>query len=1424
MEMNIYVLGNIDFTYRILTALNMLYQGQAMHLMAGVILILFLFWSFIKWMLNPEKSPYPFREFAFGIIFYMIFGGLPNISPRVDVLLETDPYGSATYQTRTVADIPILAVAPAWIMTNLFRGLRDTMAPLLYIPGEMAGAGYPGIGSGIDPLAILIDANDMSMGITPSLRFPYVEKSIKHYMKDCYIPFHSFDGTSTDEDYSPLLNSPVDEIWSKASVSVNWLSTKHFTNAEPSGAGKSCAEAYTLIETSLNGEMKPAITNYLSSLDISAVDMQNSMALVLNSFTGATVPNPYDFMVGKFASTYIAQVFVESPTTMMSNKMMFEASQRRVFERAAESNLFVQVMVPIITAIESFAFFIAPILLLFTVMGGSGMSYLGKYLMLTLFINLWGFIKIFTDFFMLLAVHLNFEGDLSVDTHMNPFTFENQYATYMELENFLSIASSLTLAIPMFAMFLLYGGVHSLMGVMRTMTAANADAANVAPNIATSYSGGGLTMADTRAQASISTSAFAQTHTPGSSAQYVDENITKQTSFTTQQLLSKAQAKLETASSSLNNNLSNLFQSGNTGAETITSSSREGTTLSAGIQQANQIAEGMGVSADVGNREDAMNVGRVAASFALQLRGEGMTSKKFGDLTPAEQDEMGNKFAKGFGFGADANLSSITQYTEGGSEAFSQRVEDSLKYIESTTTGQQYSEGFDFSTADRNDTTGTISQSVSEIRGNLQNIQASQNNISSLQNTVSDNEAFSVNKLVRWNQAAAGLAEKGGGNQSEMFRLGFEKMDSDTQSSILKRYSGQSSDDVFARLSSETGGDAIRSFQAITDDFKRINDFDAAAGVYEGVGSFAGVYQYGFDSAGESLRNIDDLKDNIDANQLTDRSGIVSDVNGIPTGSPTNLNLNTGKVAGSESVETKASEAVAKPIGNAAVVNSRDENNIPSLTPQTANFDNKVSVDTASMEKTFDGMQNKFATKEDILENADPLRAVSGISGGIISAVDSVFDYVAGPDQKWGKDGDAQQIGQITGSIAAAEGYSSSTLGENMQKLLQYDNKDFRDLSQRAEQGSLSAYHELSELNDAALFITNTGQDGRDVFKALNDDDQDRLAYNIGNTFQMIGKLEDGNGPISTDEMNEISRARLEGSITDSQASELVRMAVQGESYSGGGLTSEKSTMYSAANGSIADNDTLRNIVSRTGNDAAVEQLVETPPIQPIQSGESNSNGILDSQSESSSSANYSPASNRTETQSEYAKAYAKDVVADNIRDVYRGDILEVDGNIVQGINKELPDLDSLQGMASQYANRILAPDLSDDPTARLMQSSVLSGPSSNNDNKYVADIPAFNDQVIDSQTVSSYFNMGTADKEGFVYSSIVIDPSRITEGLEGMPEAARLESALTDLGNKAEFFGYGIHRMDLETAAEQFPKNSDFAINPNRGKGPAIE
>ena len=491
MDLNVYLQGDLEFANDTLVAVARMFNSgstyEQIQTGAGILIFLTLFLSYFKYILDPERSPYPFKEFVFGVMGFVMFVG--PLSPRFTVHLQSVSSNSLT--VRTVSNVPFLVAVPSWAGTNLIGGLRDIAANNFITPSM-------GTNAPADPLGALVRLHSIPMSpVVNSLDKPGsydFKTSIKNYINDCYIPDQKLSTGNANGNMGGLDAARIDKVIDKIKVTYPDYYTTIYLNDSPDGDYTSCNLAYNQIYDHLkNGKFPDMVASYYGARGVDPSSITAAYNLLTSNSLAA--PNPYEVMAGRFLAfhTYEALQGQDSPWV---NKMVFESMQKRLYEQAGERALFMNYMIPMISVFEMFTFFIGPVMILLSVMGGAGFAMIGKYMYLILFVNLWGFIKVFVDLFTYKAA----EKAFSVSTgfaNMDPFAMGAIPAVVAEVEGFLGVASALTAAIPMLAMFLLYGGVHSLMGVMSSINPTgkgSVDGTNMAPRLSSTWSEGTQSM------------------------------------------------------------------------------------------------------------------------------------------------------------------------------------------------------------------------------------------------------------------------------------------------------------------------------------------------------------------------------------------------------------------------------------------------------------------------------------------------------------------------------------------------------------------------------------------------------------------------------------------------------------------------------------------------------------------------------------------------------------------------------------------------------------------------------------------------------------------------------------------------------------------------------------------------------------------
>lgn len=522
MELKVYLQGDLEFANDALVAVTRMFNSgstyEQIQTGAGILIFLTLFLSYFKYILDPEKSPYPIKEFVLGVMGFIMFVG--PLSPRFTVHLQS--VSANALAVRTVSNVPFLIAVPSWVGTNLIGGLRDLVSNNFITPGM-------GTNAPVDPLGALVRLHSTPMSpIVNSLDKPGTydfKTTIHNYIHDCYIPDQLLSSGNPNGNMTALDAARIDEVIDKIKVSYPDYYTTIFLSNKTEGEYLACKDAYQQIykHTKL-GKFPQMIKNYYGARGVDGPSIRSAYSLLTGG--GMASPNPYEVMAGRFVAfhTYEALQGQDQPWV---NKMIFEAMQKRLYEQAGERALFLNYMIPMISVFEMFTFFIGPVMVLLSVMGGIGFAMIGKYMYLILFVNLWGFIKVFVDLFTYKAAERAFSVTTSY-AQMDPFSLGAMPAVISEIEGFLGVASALTVSIPMLAMFMLYGGVHSLMGVMSSVNPSgkgSVDSSNVAPKISSTWSEGAFSMGTNTNTYNVGTGATESNIKSSNSGRFADVSI-----------------------------------------------------------------------------------------------------------------------------------------------------------------------------------------------------------------------------------------------------------------------------------------------------------------------------------------------------------------------------------------------------------------------------------------------------------------------------------------------------------------------------------------------------------------------------------------------------------------------------------------------------------------------------------------------------------------------------------------------------------------------------------------------------------------------------------------------------------------------------------------------------------------------------------
>ena len=1047
MDLNVYLQGDLEFANDTLVAVARMFNAGSTYDQiqtgAGILIFLTLFLSYFKYILDPERSPYPFKEFVFGVMGFIMFVG--PLSPRFTVHLQS--VSTSSLDVRTVSNVPFLVAVPSWAGTNLIGGLRDLAANNFTTPSM--GSNAPA-----DPLGALVRLHSIPMSpVINSLDHPGqydFKTSIKNYINDCYIPDQLLSTGNPNGNMGGLDAARLDKVIDKIKVTYPDYYTRIFLNSSPDGEYLSCDVAYNKIYAHINtGKFPTMVSSYYEARGVDAPSITAAYSLLTGG--GMASPNPYEVMAGRFLAfhTYEALQGQDSPWV---NKMVFESMQKRLYEQAGERSLFMNYMIPMISVFEMFTFFIGPVMILLSVMGGAGFAMIGKYMYLILFVNLWGFIKVFVDLFTYKAAEKAFSVSTSF-AQMDPFSMGAMPAVISEVEGFLGVASALTAAIPMLAMFLLYGGVHSLMGVMSSVNPTgkgSVDGTNMAPKLSSSWSEGAQSMGTHSNTYNAGTGAVEANVKSSDSGRFANVNIDSginnslgnSTSIAEKDVQSKTQAYEQTASTAM----ASLEQNADVVAGSKNKTWGDMNTAEKTVALKRSLEEGQSISSDA------------ASQAAFQIMGQAGISVGGGVNTPKGFSAVGDTPTPGklgLNAGVSSNLSNMDMTKFGIKDSSAQKLlEDVAESHKGQTTNSEQD-----------------AYNISESNQQSESFQESLNKGHKLQEQIAQSRELSTNLGEMYN-SSNGLKFSQALNNEALAPLVDDK-------SLDTYIDGLSDNQVNSLVGNDAGGTIDGKKDYLKEKYQK-EGAELAGPAQAGYGGMLSILD---DTLAKQPQSIDDV--NSQADMLADWSQVVSDNAQSNGATPSQLNaLSMMNDSYRKLDETTADGGVIKNTSPELLGLDTDTSNAKQAENaiKTSKFDKPFKNDIPSES---DYSNEKYGAMTE--KQADAMKRVEGhtlLSGDQQDVIDRIKSgELNGAMWAFGQIEGEDKFARFAADRAAELGYDEKSVYEGTQALNTKSPSEIQDMFGRVNTGTASFddMKSVAQMSHAADYLTNT-QSGNDSF------------------------------------------------------------------------------------------------------------------------------------------------------------------------------------------------------------------------------------------------------------------------------------------------------------------------------------------------------
>lgn len=1121
--MEIRVLGDFQIAHEVLLGVARLFSdpdGALVNDAPAALLSAFLIYSFLKWAMDNEKSAFPAKEFVLGIVFWMIFGGGP-LSPKYTVELTS----IRENRFEVVDDVPFLAAIPSWLASNFFaearRIMEDNFGPLHY--------SKPADDRAQDPLSALMKIYDSGDAL---LLDPYLTKSIHTYMVDCYAVEQSLTGTALAVTRKELDTIPIQKVWDGVKVTYNFLTAKYYTQAQNNGIERDCPSIWQDIKNEVftnNSQFVIKLKDVNAAKGITESAVEDASAMIYAASTSHTSPTPIEIQQGLFLSYAMRDGLSRTNMESWSDKMMFEAQRKRVIENAGERNMFLQLMIPIITAIETFSFFIAPVMMVLAVLGGHGLALILKYLMLVLFINLWGFVKVFVDLFTAITVERAFKATQGTD----PFAFGAYANTFNEIEGFLSVASSMTVAIPMFAMFLLYGGVHSVMGVMRTLGGGSVDGNMAAPTMGSSMNGGVFHQGDTTFTQMAGSGNFATTHTTGSNAATGTGSVSNTTSGSFANTSATASQEVKSNMNSWQQTASEVFgvqhavTSQQSGGQTIDFSTLSSQQQIASITK--QLQEAGGMSATESQQAMADLIATGGVSFGLDGK------LGFGGAI--------GKASVGAGMSAEARSS----YRANMGTDREQSATKAASLINSWGTGDTYTGSGQNSTSYSNikgeSRGGSNDNSTAQIRTASEQLNRAVSVSSAVSDDVTKQTGIGQQSTINW-AALDGATRNSTGTALDRM---FTQLNKNPETAERLKELGLEDADKLMMLTHQTNQNGY-SFAANIQTLEKAlggrdgnlsqsaNDHTILSSAYKySAGLIPDEHRTGFHTAAQAHQSIADTINGVKAIDQSLQSPTTSN---IPTTAAVSEQAQAIQAGANAEIAKQPTEKDKKESVVTASNAYADKSGKPSTLAADGTAQNNVqqepNQDWQNLRKASEGL-NKPLFSDEALEAGKALRTLG------TNAVNGLGDWTSGwfnADRVWGKD--AEKRAESVNSLFLQQGSASLAAEQGFKMLMGAGAPEIKDaFIQRSEDGTKlvgSAPNANAYAMNDAIKLLQTPEGQKFIASIPDGEEKNRFLENVGSAYSEMKNL----SVEQRGQLEAISSSRINGILPTTAADVLI--------------------------------------------------------------------------------------------------------------------------------------------------------------------------------------------------------------------------------------------------------------------------------------------
>lgn len=466
MEVTIYSIGDGQFLADILNSVAVI-TGHGnlgrpdfetmigIGMLIGIIMMAFqsLFQGAKEWRWQPIMSCI--------LIYWLSFGA------SVTVMIEDVREG----EIHIVDNVPLGPAFSGSLISKVGYGLTDMMVQAFGAVGPQIGPGGVLIGPDVTNRRFL-DSLKILVEFRKSVKPMYVWKNLDNALGggevNTYKSVRNYIAECTGRKVIVLKMSASEIKSLKYPDNIKFDSNTFWTEiyTDPGGpSAETCKDAFAKIEAAITSALSNNEYRQLIAVTMDAplsnssfpdgVELSKEAAKTL----GQTIADENQFIMSHMIAPLFAEGLSEAYSGVndeVTSLALIQAEQQRNTQAAAEHNLFVKSILPMMTVIEGFVYAITPLAAFIMVLGQKGLGLVGKYLLLLIWIQLWQPIMAIINLF------IHTKGAMAVSKYgtLTPVDFTSIAAlieSQAELERWISIGGMMAASTPALSFMLVSG-------------------------------------------------------------------------------------------------------------------------------------------------------------------------------------------------------------------------------------------------------------------------------------------------------------------------------------------------------------------------------------------------------------------------------------------------------------------------------------------------------------------------------------------------------------------------------------------------------------------------------------------------------------------------------------------------------------------------------------------------------------------------------------------------------------------------------------------------------------------------------------------------------------------------------------------------------------------------------------------------------